>query len=149
MRVFDSPSLATVLTDKELTEMVSDFKHYKKAKKVALNLWSWCSLPLASKAVNEELFHLHLAEGSEWNHRTIQYSRTSDFHLVYSRGFIDPNNYVLLAILKPNAHKLARNREVVELLADQAAVFRSRYWSSSWALNFNPHSPLANDCFLK
>lgn len=40
MRVFDSPSLATVLTDKELTEMVSDFKHYKKAKKVALNLWS-------------------------------------------------------------------------------------------------------------
>ena len=127
MRVFVGPSLSSALTETEFTALVKDFKTYKFSKKLPANFGRDVPYHWPAKAVQEELFHLHIAEESGWNHEISQYSRTSDVHLVYSRGFISVDSYVLLAILQPNAHAMARNRVIVEALANQAADFRANY----------------------
>lgn len=74
----------------------------------------------------EEVWHLHLrpGDGRRWYSRLPSYSRTSDKHLVYCRGYTDRDAYLLITILAPNAHKQARNIDRMNDIAKIAEVFR-------------------------
>lgn len=127
MRVFVGPILRSVLTENEISALVLDFKQYKSNDKIPDNFGRDVPYHWPNSAVEEELFHLHLAAGSKWPNDLPQFFRTSDVHLIYSHGFSNSDDYVLLAILQPNAHELARNRDIIDSLAKQAAVFRESH----------------------
>tara|TARA_R110000868_G_C10969398_1_gene769535 strand:- start:11666 stop:11854 length:189 start_codon:yes stop_codon:yes gene_type:complete len=48
----------------------------------------------------------------------------SDIHLVYCCGFYDTNHYLLITILKPDAHRQANNIDRMLDIAAIAAGFR-------------------------
>lgn len=76
----------------------------------------------------EDLRHLHLASVDKpFSLRTIQFSRTSDTHLVYCQGAMDPDCYALIAILSPDAHAQALQRDIMLNLAKSAAMFRNQH----------------------
>ena len=59
-------------------------------------------------AADALLEHIHLSHSaSGWTARHSQAKRTSDKHLVYCRHYFSQNNYLLIAVLDPNAHELA------------------------------------------
>jgi mRNA interferase YafO len=131
IRVFKSTVMIKSLTDEELTQLVDDFKQYKMTdippeyfgRDVPYDHPN--SLP---SVLAEELQHLHLgSEDEPLPLRNIQFHRTSDVHLVYCQGAMNSDCYLLMAILKPNAHDLANNREVMFKLATMAEKFRSRF----------------------
>ena len=70
------------------------FEHFKFGKDVP---YHW---PQSAK--DAELSHVHLLPINA-------IGNTSDRFLVYSRGFTNPNAYVVLAILEPDAHNQSRN----------------------------------------
>jgi mRNA interferase YafO len=81
-----------------------------------------------SSVRQEEIAHLHLADDSrQWPMHRIQFNRTSDKHLVYCRGFHDQDDYLLMIILEPNAHELARDNNILYKLAQMAARFRETH----------------------
>lgn len=76
----------------------------------------------------EEVRHIHLQDGSShWNVRTIQYYRTSDIHLVYCQGAMHDGRFLLITLLKPDAHNQARKNDIMMAIATQAARFREKH----------------------
>jgi len=71
--------------------------------------------------------HLHLAEDEPWPLSVVQFSRTSDKHLVHCQGYTDKNCYALMAILVPDAHSQAWDRDLMLRLAESARRFRDAH----------------------
>ena len=68
------------------------------------------SLPIIR---SEKEQHIHLANPqSPWPLYKVQYNKTSDTH------------YALLAILSPDAHKQAKNNDIMYRLGKMAELFR-------------------------
>jgi len=130
IRIFKSQLLIEQLEPEELAELVSDFREYKETGipadrfgRDALYNDSY-SLPSVRQ---EEVEHLHLVEPGQWPRHCSQYNRTSDIHLVYCRGYSNTEHYLLMLILKPNAHELARDNNTMHKLAGMASKFREKY----------------------
>ena len=131
IRVFKSAVIITALNDKELTQLVDDFKQYKITGMIPIHFGRDApydhrnTLPSVR---GEKIHHLHLgSDDAPLPVRNIQYHRTSDIHLVYCQGAIQENCYLLMAILKPDAHNLALNRNVMFQLAKMAEKFREKF----------------------
>jgi mRNA interferase YafO len=79
--------------------------------------------------LEEEVQHIHLQDPEKpWPIHAIQFYKTSDLaHLVYCQGAIDPECYLLIAILAPEPHKQARENQVMINLGVTAEKFRARY----------------------
>lgn len=131
IRVFKSSVMIKALTEQELTQLVDDFKQYKMTgippeyfgRDVPYDHPNTLPSVLA-----EEIQHLHLGSDDEpLPLRNIQFHRTSDVHLVYCQGAIHSDCFLLMAILRPNAHEQANNRDVMFKLAKMAENFRSHY----------------------
>lgn len=77
----------------------------------------------------ERVAHIHLAaHHSPFPHFLRQYKRTSDqAHLVYCQGAMDTSAYLLIIILKPEAHKMARNNNHMHKIGVMAEAFRMKY----------------------
>ena len=76
----------------------------------------------------EKLAHIHMEEPDRpWNPDAVQFSKTSDTHLIYCRGFIEESSYLLMALLTPDAHAQALNRTIMYNLAVMASKFRDRF----------------------
>lgn len=77
------------------------------------------------------LRHVHLLTRSEYTHyeelNSPLMARTSDKHLVYASNPFDPNHYLLLAIINPNAHALAAKEATMRTFMDMCGEF--------WGLN--------------
>jgi len=130
IRVFTSKLLVEALTPEEREALIADFKQYKAG-----------ILPAAfgkdvpyDHAFNldvikqEEVRHIHLAESSVgFPVLLTQMKRTSDTHLAYCRGFRNDNCYLLMSILQPNAHQLARSNQVMYQLGVMAQLFRQKF----------------------
>jgi len=119
------------LSSDKLAVLVSDFKGYKESGIVPEHfgrdvLYDHLStLPLIRM---EEIKHIHLgSEDSPLSIKKIQFYRTSDIHLVYCQGNNNPNVYLLMAILSPNAHEQSLNRDVMFKLGVMAEKFRHIY----------------------
>ena len=76
----------------------------------------------------EQVRHIHLAAiGTGFSIFITQAKRTSDTHLVYCRGFTNEHCYLLMAILRPNAHDLAKSNQLVYQLGLIAHAFRQQF----------------------
>lgn len=68
------------------------------------------------------LMHYHLID-AEHNPRT----KTSDRFLVYCSGFSNPNDYLLIAIIEPEAHKQTNKGSTMACLIQIAENFRNQF----------------------
>lgn len=130
IRVFTSKLLDEALTADERTALITDFKQYKAGKLPAF----FCKDVLYDHPFNldiikqEQVRHIHLAEnGAGFPVLVAQQKRTSDTHLVYCKGFSNENCYLLMAILQPNAHDLAKSNRLMYQLGLMAQAFRQRF----------------------
>lgn len=77
----------------------------------------------------EQVAHIHLANSNAPFPKFLrQFKRTSDqAHLVYCQGVMDPSAFLLIIILRPEAHKLARNNNHMHKIGMMAEAFRMKY----------------------
>ncbi|WP_394172375.1 type II toxin-antitoxin system YafO family toxin [Thalassotalea litorea] len=131
IRVFKSALIRQQLTDDELDNLVKDFKRYKLTgvlpdlfgRDVAYDHPN--TLPIITA---EQVQHIHLASAdSPFPIKLLQFKRTSDQHLLYCPSAIHDDTYLLMAILSPNAHKQAFDRNVMYKLGVMAEKFRHNY----------------------
>lgn len=131
IRVFKSKPLREALTEQEQADLVSDFKRYKSGEVVPDAFgrdvpYDHLNTPDILKS--EEVQHIHLlSKEIDWPMHTIQFSKTSDTHLVYCQGFSCPDTYLLMAILSPDAHEQAWSTQVMLPLGEMARNFRNKY----------------------
>jgi len=130
IRIFTSTILDEALTPAERTVLIQDFKHYKMGvlpalfgKDVAYDH------PFNLNIIKQEqVRHIHLATtDTAFPVFVTQAKRTSDTHLVYCRGFNNEHHYLLMAILRPNAHDLARSNQLMYKLGLMAEAFRQKF----------------------
>lgn len=74
----------------------------------------------------EELWHVHIIGINDKFKRFVkQEDKTSDNHLVYCSNYFNSAIYLLIAILEPDAHELAKKNQLMLKLVDIAKTFRN------------------------
>jgi mRNA interferase YafO len=131
MRIFKGLIFRQQLNDAEQAALVQDFTHYKTTGHLPDTFGRDVpfdhphTLPLA---MQERVCHLHLAPANAlWSSEKPQYSRTSDDHLIYCQGALEEECFLLISILRPDAHDQARDNNVMHKLARAAELFRMKY----------------------
>lgn len=120
VRVFAAPTFQTYPNFKSI---LRDFKYYKRLNHTQYETFKFgkdVTFNRPQSALDAELSHVHMVE--------LESSKnTSDRFLVYSRGFNNPNYYIVLAIFEPNAHSMSRNNLLMSQLAQMAEDFRQQF----------------------
>ncbi|CAG9001792.1 MAG: mRNA interferase toxin YafO [Candidatus Celerinatantimonas neptuna] len=115
----------------ELNQLVNDFRLYKGSHLLPATFGRdvfYDHLNTLNILKIEEVKHIHLAsQETPWKPKTEQYNKTSDHHLVYCQGTSNPMNYLLMAILRPDAHQQSRNRNIMYNLGTMAEQFRLKF----------------------
>lgn len=130
IRIFVHEEIKAILSQSELVALKEDFRHYKETGALPDSFGrdvpydSDVTLPLLR---SEDVCHLHLAEDRPWPVSLVQFSRTSDTHLIYCQGFSNPDFYLLITVLSPDAHNQARNNSVMHNIGLIAERFRSQF----------------------
>lgn len=130
IRVFTSKVLNEALTAGERTALIADFKQYKAGKLPALfGKDVRYDHPFNLDIIKQEqVRHIHLAKnGAGFPLLVKQLKRTSDTHLIYCQGFANEHCYLLMAILRPNAHDLAKSNQLMYQLGVMAQAFRQHF----------------------
>lgn len=131
IKVFQGLAFRRQLPAGDRKKLVADFKRYKQEGVVPETFGRdvpYDHLNTPPSVRDEDLRHLHLASADKpFPLRSIQFSRTSDTHLIYCPGILDPNCYALIAILTPDAHKQALQRDIMLKLAKTAELFRNEH----------------------
>lgn len=86
-------------------------------------------------AITAGLMHIHIAlPPAEFPQKRPQHDRVcrkgapdKDAALVYTQGLYDEDRYSLIALLHPDAHSKARERNIMNYLIDVANRFRDQY----------------------
>lgn len=110
--VFTSKIIEQSMPEEQLKDLVEDFRDYKSTGQRPENFGR--DVPYDSdvtlKIVSEgAVQHIHLKDAeSNWPLRAMQFQMTSDCHLLYCQGAMNDDHYLLIAILEPDAHQLAR-----------------------------------------
>lgn len=132
MRVFKSSLIRFQLTESELEALTADFICYKRDG-VLPDTFGRDALyddPATYPLVRiEQVAHTHLASAAcRFPRHLRQYKRTSDdAHLIYCKGQNDEHTYLLIAILKPQPHRLARDNNHMHKPGKMAEAFRMRF----------------------
>ncbi|MBB5189270.1 mRNA interferase YafO [Zhongshania antarctica] len=131
MDVFKSKIIRTQLTEDELAKLTSDFIQYKKTgfppdtfgRDVPFDHPH--TLPIVKA---EEVQHLHLGtDGKPFPTNKIQFYRCSDEHLIYCQGFLDPDAFLFISILTPDAHDQERQNDIMYRIGQMAENFRKQH----------------------
>ncbi|MEO9748719.1 MULTISPECIES: type II toxin-antitoxin system YafO family toxin [Marinobacter] len=113
----------------QLDALILDFEDYKRTGMIPQHFGrdELYDHPHTLSSVRmEELQHLHLLDPANGPIHAVQFRRTSDIHLVYCQGAMNDDCYLLLAVLEPDAHEQARNRNIMTNLATIAGKFRDQ-----------------------
>ncbi len=128
IRIFKSQIILRQLMAEQLEQLVTDFRAYKGTGLLPDTFGRDVkydhphTYPLVRA---EEVAHIHLTDSEHlWPVHYIQFKRTSDIHLVYCQGASDPEHYLLIAILAPDAHEQARQNNVMANIGKMAERFR-------------------------
>ncbi|MGK3114696.1 type II toxin-antitoxin system YafO family toxin [Candidatus Pantoea formicae] len=132
IRIFKSSIIREQLSHQELDDLSEDFRFYKQDGVLPDTFGRDApydddrTYPLVKQ---ECVAHIHLADSHfPFPHFLRQFKRTSDqAHLVYCQGAIDMSAYLLIIILKPEAHKMARNNNNMHKIGMMAEAFRMKY----------------------
>ena len=103
-------------------QVVENFKKYKSEQIKPIIFGRDAPLSRPTDAKFAELHHIHIGN---FNEITRQYSRTSDSWLIYTVRIENPNCFLLIDILTPNAHKDAERHSIMQPYIDAAESFRS------------------------
>ena len=131
IRVFKSSVIQNQLTKDELNQLTDDFKRYKATDISPENfgrdvLYDHPNTLPVLKA--EQVQHIHLgSEDIPLPFNRVKFHQTSDVHLVYCPSFNNDSMFLLMAILSPDAHKKAKNRDIMYKLGVMAESFRNKY----------------------
>ena len=132
IRIFKTDEIRSFLSVEELKCLEHDFRAYKEGILVPEGFgrdvrYDHPNTP--SAVLFEEVKHIHLLDPDKgWvrGMRTLQMHRTSDTHLVYCNGAIYSDHYLLITILKSDAHSLANDRNVMFGIGRYAEDFRQK-----------------------
>lgn len=133
VRVLHHKSLEVIFAQHglDLKALKEDFRQYKESGIPPSNFGrdSEYNHPFTLPGLRQEqVSHVHLEEPDHpWNLHSVQFNKTSDTHLVYCCGFNDANCYLLMALLAPDAHAQALNRNITYNLGKMAEKFRSKF----------------------
>ena len=129
--VFTSKLIEQAIPKERLKDLVDDFREYKATGKRPDQFGrdvpydNDCTLKIIKE---EEVKHIHLkCPDSEWPVRAMQFRLTSDCHLLYCQGAMNDDHYLLIAVLEPNAHELARDNNEMMKVGKVAEIFRGSY----------------------
>ena len=132
MKVFTGSTIRQQLQEDELKALVADFRRYKIfgqlpqmfGRDSPYNHYNTPRLLLL-----EGVQHIHLNDGENpWPLYRAQHNKTSDkAHLVYCQGAINPDYYLFIAILSPDAHKQAKDFGVMQKLGTAAEKSRLKF----------------------
>ena len=133
IRVLHHKSLEAVFAQQELDleALKEDFRRYKASGVPPSNFGRDAEYnhPNTLPSVRRErVAHIHLEEPDQpWDVDIAQFHKTSNIHLIYCRGFHNENNYLLMAVLTPDAHAQALNRTIMYNLGQMASRFRDKF----------------------
>ena len=132
IRIYKSKIIREQFPDSDLQALITDFKRYKSGQSLPDLfgrdvLYDHSNTPPIIKT--EEVRHLHLATPeTPWkSQKAVQFSKTSDTHLVYCQAGSDPNSYLLIAVLSPDAHEQAKQKQLMITMGMMAETFRNRF----------------------
>ncbi|HCF6760385.1 TPA: type II toxin-antitoxin system YafO family toxin [Pseudomonas aeruginosa] len=118
-------------------DLLRDFASYIDSDRIAVPEYFGRDAPYTQpvEASNAHLMHIHIAipptvfpANRPQRDRTCPNSAPQqDAALVYVQGLFEENRYSLLALLHPDAHGKARQREMMTYLARVASRFRDKY----------------------
>ena len=132
IRIFRSALIRQQLSQQELDDLAADFLSYKSDGVLPDTFGRDApydddrTYPLVKE---EQVAHIHLADADTPFPKFLrQFKRTSDqAHLVYCQGAMEPDAYLLIIILKPEAHKMARNNNHMHKIGLMAEAFRMKH----------------------
>ena len=130
IRVFKHKILIDALTESELHSLTKDFRCYKETgeKPDFFGRDEAYEHPNTLPTLrSEEVKRIHLAANDAPFLSSIQFYQTSDKHLVYCQGWNEPNCFLLIAMLAPDAHEQARNRPIMHNWGLIAEKFRQNF----------------------
>lgn len=120
VRVFAAPAFQAY---PDFKSIIRDFKSYKQHNNSHFKTFKFgkdVTYNRPQSALDAELSHVHIVS-------LTSSKNTSDRFLVYSRGFSQPDCYIVLAIFEPNAHSISRNNLIMSQIAQIAENFRQQY----------------------
>lgn len=126
VKVFTTKILRDTMPESELANLVSEFSAYKKTGIAPITFGRDAEYNRPDAAKKADMHHIHLQGNESWSVHIIQFRRVSNLHLMYCKGFTNPNAYLLMAVLD-NAHERARNINFMLDMAEVAETFRARY----------------------
>lgn len=116
----DFPSLAD--------DLLADFILYKSTDQLPATFGRDAPYTEPWAAYNAGIMHIHLKlPPDSFPPKKPQIDRTTDTALVYVRGELEENRYLILAVLHPDAHAKAREEKIMRYLARLAKTFRDTY----------------------
>lgn len=113
--------------------LLDDFAAYKSTSQLPHYFGRDTDYSRPDDIIGSGLMHIHLGlhevklvtpQGKEIDSSTKQWDRTSDSALLYAQNLLDENQYSLIALFDPAAHKKAQDYERMRLLASYAKEFR-------------------------
>lgn len=119
-----------------LGNLCADFASYIDSGRLKVPHYFGCDVPYIKQpeAYNAGLMHIHLAippvvfpAGRPQADRKCPLDPSTDAALVYAQGLYEEHRYTLIALLYPNAHSRANNRQMILYLARVATRFRDLY----------------------
>lgn len=112
--------------DPILKKLVKDFKDYKNGKHFQFPIFGRDAPFSENKQLSlSKVSKVHVfSEDDMYDKNKSQFENTTDgCHLVYCEHFNDPNFLCVLAILHPEAHKQARNNNIIDSIVKRAETF--------------------------
>jgi len=114
--------------NQQINLIKKDFRHYKATGSLPSYFGRDKPYSRPRSVKDQDMHHLHIADnGNEFGRYTPQYYRTSDNHIIYTRGYADQSDYLIIAFITPNAHEKANDYEFLEQYAFIAHKFRCQY----------------------
>lgn len=112
-------------------DIISEFITYKETNNPGHYFGRDADFYKPQKAIEEELFHIHLLDvsmkGYKRKQMLDQYYRTSDSFLIYCHGIASPDHYLLIDILWADGHKKINDDDLMNNYAAFAESFRKGY----------------------
>ncbi len=125
VKVFTSSLIKDTMPESELANLVSEFRGYKKIGNAPLLFGRDTSYNRPDAVLKADMHHIHLKGNEKWSLNIVQFRRLSNLHLMYCRGFMNPNAYLLIAVID-RVHERARNINFMLDMAEIAENFRSK-----------------------
>src|SRR5690554_6014844 len=101
VKLFQSKLMIETLGSAAADDLLNDFRIYKEQGVLPSTFGRDAPYTFTQNRSYLELQHIHIkADGEEFPLRLVQFSRTSDYVLVYCPAYFDRNTFLLITVIK-------------------------------------------------